>query len=286
MKTRFESSFQGYNRCELFFQAWMCKEAVGTMVVTHGLAEHSECYAEMAAQVNHAQWNMVAWDLRGHGRSEGKRGLVIDFKEYERDLNTLIETLQAEDDFKGKKFVLFGHSMGGLITIKTLIDRGLQSIDGLVLSSPALGLAVKVPALKEKASHLLHQWYPKITLFNELQYRDLTRDEDKIKSYEADTFRHDKISPGVYLGMVDGFKVAFENTDKFDLPMLMIVAGQDRIVSTPKAMEFFEELPAKNKKIEIFSDSLHEVFNDLDREEAYKFLKSYLKEVANAKPNH
>lgn len=282
MKTRFESSFIAHDRCELFFQAWMCKDANGTMVVTHGLAEHSECYSEMASQVNQVGWNLVAWDLRGHGRSEGKRGLVIDFKEYEQDLVLLIETLKKEKDFKDKKFVLFGHSMGGLITLKTLIDRGTNGIDGLVLSSPALGLAVKVPALKDKASRLLHSWLPKVTLFNELQYRDLTRDEEKLKSYEADTFRHDKISPGVYLGMTEGFETVFKNVNKFQLPILIIAGGQDRIISTPKTMEFFDKLTAKGKRLEIFPESLHEVFNDLDREEAYKFLKGFLKETANA----
>lgn len=282
MKSRFESSFLGYDRSELFFQAWMVKEATGTMVVTHGLAEHSDCYAEMAMHVNQAGCNLVAWDLRGHGRSEGKRGYVADFEEYEKDLILFLDNLKSEDLFRDTKFVLFGHSMGALITINALTQRGIEGIEALVLSSPALGLAMKVPALKDKASRWLYKWLPKTTLFNELDYRDLTRDEDKLKSYETDTLRHDKISPGVYLGMLEGFERAFKAAPKLQLPTLMVYGGQDRIVSPEKAREFFDKIPFKTKKIEYYPDALHEVFNDIDREQAYKVLKSFIKEVLNA----
>ncbi|MES2965697.1 MAG: alpha/beta fold hydrolase, partial [Bdellovibrionota bacterium] len=55
---------------ELFFQSWTTPESRGTLVVTHGISEHSEAYAKTADDLCKLGWNVIAWDLRGHGRSE------------------------------------------------------------------------------------------------------------------------------------------------------------------------------------------------------------------------
>lgn len=279
MVTQFESSFKNQNNVELFYQGWSIPQSKGTLVVTHGLAEHTDCYAEMAHEVNAAGWDLIVWDLQGHGRSEGKRGFISNFKNFEQDLIEFIGLLQSHKETKNKKIVMFGHSMGGLITINALGERGVQGLHGLVLSSPALGLAVKVPEWKDKASHWLNDWLPRVTMSNEIKYKDLTRDAQKIVEYGNDNLRHDKISPGVYLGMQNGFRRARASASQLKLPTLAIIAGDDRIVSSIKAQEFFDLLPGSPKKMQVFSESLHEVFNDLDKAEAYTLLRKFLNEV-------
>ena len=118
MANRFEGSIEGYRGIELFTQSWRSEHHKGTLIVTHGMAEHSDCYNEFAQYCNEKGWDVFAWDLRGHGRSEGQRGYVDSFDCFEKDLRKVIEFVKTE---KNGPYVLFGHSLGGLITIKNLI---------------------------------------------------------------------------------------------------------------------------------------------------------------------
>lgn len=225
----------------------------------------------MAKELCEDGWKVVGWDLRGHGRSEGKRGYVKDFGLYIEDLGGLLKTVAKST----ANTVLFGHSMGGLITIRYLQTHA-PDISAVCLSSPALGLTAKVPKLKETLAHIAVKWAPTITMYNEIKYEDLTRDEDMLKSHHADTLRHDKISPGLFLGMVDNFTAAHELAKDIKYPVLMQLSGEDRLVSTEASREFFEFLPNKNKELHVYADSLHEVFNDRDREKAMADLKKFI----------
>lgn len=69
-----------------------------------------------------------------HGLSEGNRLFVKDFSDYVDDVLSLIKKAKLENP--GKKTFLFGHSMGGLISILTTL-RDQSLFDGVIYSSPA-----------------------------------------------------------------------------------------------------------------------------------------------------
>lgn len=276
MANRFEGAFRSFDQAELFYQLWSVDQPKGTIIVTHGLAEHSECYHPFAKTLQADGWEIFGWDLRGHGRSEGKRGYVRDFSDYCKDLRAFVELIIKERQAKTTPLYLFGHSMGGLISTLTTMDWPSPPVQGLLLSSPAFGIAVQVPVLKDKVARLAHKFLPTLTLYNELNYNDLSRDEAMVKSYGQDVLRHDKISPAVYLGMVDGGKRVADSPSSITLPVLLQVAGVDRIVSAPIAQEIFPKLPNKRNQMHYYPDSRHEIYNDLDRNQAFADLRKFI----------
>ncbi|NJL25742.1 MAG: alpha/beta hydrolase [Calothrix sp. SM1_5_4] len=151
-----------------------------------------------------------------------------------------------------------------------------------MLSSPALGITAQVPKLKETLAHVALRFLPTLTMHNEIKYEDLTRDEEMLKSYRTDTLRHDKISPGLFLSMVESFPLAIEQAGEIRGPVLMQISGDDRLVSAQASREFFERLPNKKSQLLVYPESLHEVYNDLDRDHVIadlkKFMNSYLGE--------
>jgi alpha-beta hydrolase superfamily lysophospholipase len=275
MLTRFEGSFLAFDQIELFFQTWIDSAPRGTIVITHGLSEHSECYHALAKSLAAEGWQVFAWDLRGHGRSDGKRGLARNLSEFEQDLDIFVNKIvRTERKSTTGPLILFGHSMGGLITLRALVS-GLHA-DALVLSSPALGLSVKVPAIKHKIAIYANKWAPTLTLYNEIKYTDLTRDGEMIKLYQKDNLRHDKISPGIFLSMLESFDLITGQAEKIKLPVLMQLAGEDRIVSSEASRAFFEKLPGKKNHLEIYPESYHETYNDLDRDRVISDLKKFI----------
>jgi len=113
----------------------------------HGIGEHSGRYGNVVDTLLPQSISIWALDLRGHGHSEGKRGHVGSFDEYVSDVLSLVN-IAREDKKESTRLFLLGHSMGGLIALDFAL-KCPQMIDGLVVSSPALGLAVKVPFIWE-----------------------------------------------------------------------------------------------------------------------------------------
>ena len=275
MSEQYEAVFHSYQHAELFYHLWQVPEPQGTILVTHGLAEHSECYKEFAEDLNRLNYNVIVYDLRGHGRSEGKRGVIEDFDFFCQDL-TLFVDFCVDNYKKDKAFFLLGHSLGGLITAKTILSKEVKGVDAVIFSSPCFGLKIAVPTWKEKLAQMSSQWLPNMTMWNELRYEDLIRDVEKIKAYEADPLRHDKISPRIFMGMLTGMENIEKNEADFDLPVLMQVAGQDRICNPATGIRFYENCASKIKKLQIYDESFHEIYNDLDRQLAIRDLQSFL----------
>lgn len=277
MSKRFESQFSGYQGQEIFFQSWVCDQPKGTVLITHGQAEHSDCYNNLARLLNQERWNVVGWDLPGHGRSEGKRGYIGNFNDYVQNLFLVIQHLKSQKQLAlPEPWVLFGHSMGGLITVLASLQDPSLPVKAVALSSPAMGLKMKVPKIKEQIGRFAADWFPHFTLHNEIKYRDLSRSEEQLKIYPVDSLRHDKISPAVYLGMLDGFERVRLEAENFNLPLMMLLAGRDPITDVQAARWFYEHISSSMKSLEIYPESLHEIFNDLDRDLAFEDLKKFL----------
>ncbi|HVK59958.1 MAG TPA: lysophospholipase [Bdellovibrionales bacterium] len=268
------------NESEIFYQTWTTPKAFATLVVTHGIGEHSESYAKTAARLSELGWNTIAWDLRGHGRSEGKRGHVDKFSDYADDLSALLKHL-GKTGHLAQPFVIVGHSMGGLVVLDQLLRAGADTPKphAAVLSSPLLGVALKVPPAKDFAARVMQKVWPSITLFNEIKYEDLTRDAEHLSTYAKDALRHEKISPSLYLGMFETMEVVNRSGSRIELPILIQAAGEERIVSLPAIRDFFPTIGSTNKKLLIYNESYHEIFNDLDREKVFADFNDFLLNV-------
>ncbi len=279
MTTRTEGGFTGHDGAELFYQTWMASEARGTLVLTHGISEHSESYDRFFAKhMAQRGFNVIGWDLRGHGRSHGKRGYVDAFRSYSDDLRAFLGFLEKEGKLS-LPYCLVGHSMGGLITLKHLVDHGPGGAAGLCLSAPLLGLALAVPPLKDAAARMLLRLAPTVTLRNEFRYEDLSRDPGMLDAYKRDPLRHEKISPTLYFGILETIALVKTQGAKIRLPTLMQLAGREKVVSTPEAKAFFETIGSTSKRLIVYEESVHEIFNDLDRERVFADFEAFLKET-------
>lgn len=271
---RSESFFRGYDQTKLYLQKWDVAQSCGTILVTHGQAEHSDCYNRLIDGFQKSEegklWNFIGWDLRGHGKSEGTRGYAKDFDEYVLDFHLFLDEALRIESVKNKPVLLLAHSMGGLIQSCALREKRYDQFNAQILSSPMFGLSVPIPAWKESGSELINRLLPKMTLSNEITNEQLTRDPEVIKQYEQDTYRHTKISAGVFLGFKREFEKVVTTAGSLTLPTLMHISDNDPVVSTPQAQIFFENLMATDKVLKIFEGGKHELFNDTLRDEVYK----------------
>ncbi len=83
----------------------------GIVNLVHGLGEHTGRYAHIAEALTKIGYNLIGFDLRGHGLSEGKRGHTPDYDYIMDDVELFLE---KSSEFFGsdQPHFLYGHSLG------------------------------------------------------------------------------------------------------------------------------------------------------------------------------
>lgn len=276
MKQIKEGFFTGFHDSKLFYKHIEDPKSQLNIVLTHGQSEHSGPYHRLFSALNDMPVSIYAWDLRGHGRSQGQRGYVLNFSEYVNDLKSYVDYLSVTHQLFEKPVVLIGHSMGGLIQIKALLENQNWSIAAQVLSGPWLGLSVEVPLIKDLGAIAIHKLMPKLTLSNEIRYTDLTSDSEVIEEFKKDSLRHTKISAGAYLGGQTTSLAVKSLAADVKVPTLMQISSADPIVSSSACRDFYQKIGAEDKKLIEYPDFGHEIYNEVKRAEVFADLKAFL----------
>ena len=264
---------------ELFLQSWS-KPGAGEkalVLITHGLSEHSQCYAHVAQVLCDRGFMVYAWDLQGHGRSQGKRGHIQNFNDFSRDLISVIREIP---DRNSKSFHLMGHSMGGLITLQALLNKDCPKISSATLSNPALGLSMNVPTIKKTTAQWLHRFWPSLTLPTGIPYRVLSRDPKMMDLYAKDPLRHSRISPPLFLGMMEAMGWVSKKVHQIKTPLFFQISEADQVVNAKHSIHLVKTMEGP-KKLKVYKDSYHEIYNDLNKQESIGDLAGYLKEQSS-----
>jgi alpha-beta hydrolase superfamily lysophospholipase len=270
--------FKGHDGTKLFFRSWESSPSKGNIIVTHGMGEHSGCYQRLAEGIESSGWNLQAWDLRGHGKSDGKRGVIKSFKDFSDDLAQFTAHV-------GKPDLFIAHSLGGLVNLRTLIDHGTFGAKGLALSSPLLGIAMEISAIKKSLAKVLAKYLPDLTIPAAIPPSDLTSDPSVLAEYKKDSLRHDRSSSVLYFEMIDCMNFVISNAHKVQLPILVQQAGNDKIVSSEAGKKMYENLGSKQKKLIVYDGFKHEIFNELERKRVFTDLKVWLSQWSSGNKN-
>ncbi|MDQ0160910.1 alpha/beta hydrolase [Alkalibacillus salilacus] len=241
------------------------------IVIVHGAFEHSGRYEWLISQWNDAGYHVIVGDLPGHGESEGKRGHVDSFDEYIKTVQTWLD----EAKYFELPIFLLGHSMGGLIVIRTLEEMN-ESVSGVILSSPGLGMKTGPSKLVYHLSKVFDQLMPSIQFKTNVTPQLATRNGTFHVQDESDPLFLHKVSVRWFHEFERAIDQAFKQIRYYpDLPTLFMQAGEDRLISISAVEKFFNKLAVQDKKYYIWPDLYHEVFNEPERDEVFKVAKDF-----------
>jgi alpha-beta hydrolase superfamily lysophospholipase len=243
----------------IFYRHYQAVPEQARMVIAHGLGEHSGRYGNVIERVVPNGFSVWAPDHRGHGRSGGRRGHVLNFVQYLSDLRLTVE-LVKKDMPGGMPCFLLGHSMGGLIALY-FAQRHPEHIDGVVASSPGLGLAIEIPPLKKVLGSFMSYVWPGLTMDNELDATKISRDSNVVSAYEDDPLVHGRISVRLFTEFLAAMGSVNQQASTMNVPVLMQVAGDDYLVSADSSKQFFEKLTLQDKALFVYDGMYHEIYN-------------------------
>jgi alpha-beta hydrolase superfamily lysophospholipase len=242
---------------------WRPKTARAVLVIAHGYGEHGGAYRRFALEAaERCDFDVIATDFRGHGRSPGRRGVVRTYEDLTDDLLSVIEW--ASREVSGVNCFVLGHSNGGQVALRAAL-RHPGKIAGLVLSNPVIRVSVDVPPAKLKLARLLARYAPWVTLKGSLNAEVLTRDPEIQAEHRADRLRHSRMSAPLFFGMVEGGTMLMERARELKIPILMLLGAQDTVTDPAVARNFFDRLGSDDKTLSIYPKMMHEPLNEIGR---------------------
>jgi alpha-beta hydrolase superfamily lysophospholipase len=193
-----------------------------------------------------------ATDLRGFGRSGGRRAAVDRWDDY---LDDLVGDIAAAR-LLGVPVVLMGHSLGGLIAASYALSDRPQP-DLLVLSAPAIDSAI--PRYKKIAARILGRLVPHKEIPNDLDGSRLSRHAAVGERYFADPLNHHSTTVGLGREALLAAEQVRDRLSELRIPTLVIHGGADSIVPPPISAPL-AALPGVSRVL--LPSFRHECFNE------------------------
>jgi acylglycerol lipase len=246
-------------------------DAVATVVIVHGLGEHSGRYVHVGRYFAEAGFRTIALDLRGHGRSAGPPVFVQSYAELASDVDCVVR------HFRGNPAFVFGHSLGGQLVLWTAQHFPLE-VQGLIVSAPWLGLTRPPPWWQVFAVQRLNGLVPGLRFSNGIHPERLSRDQAHLDSLEDLDLSHRFVTIRTYL---ESAKAANEvmRAPVIGYPVLFALGEADEITSSKVAEEYFLRLQAPSKSLKIYPGLRHELHNEMEREQVLADYVEWMKSV-------
>ncbi|MCX6150856.1 MAG: lysophospholipase [Ignavibacteriales bacterium] len=258
----------------IFAQIWIPDVEVKAVVcLVHGLGEHSSRYKELPIALTSAGYALISYDQRGHGKSEGKRGHTPSYEASLSDVSKLLN--EAAKRFPDKKLFLYGHSMGGNLVINYVLRNISTDLAGVIVTGPWLKLCHPPNSIMNNVASFLNNYWPSFISFNGLKSSDLSKEKIKLEVPEKDKYIHPWISARTFVSVRDAGEWALSHAEDFNLPLLILHGGSDRVTS-PEASRRFAAKVKTDCTLIVFDELYHEIHNEARRDEIFIAIVSWL----------
>lgn len=294
---RREGCFATKDGAKLYYEYFLARESIGSVVFVHGLSEFTKKYYELAHYFLSQGYNVFLYDQRGHGKSHRDTARpelihINSFRQLVQDLDTYIETIVRPA--AAQPLYLYAHSMGGAVGMLYLAKHG-SKVKKAVLTSPMLMPRMDdLPAwpflISTTVCRLFRTSRAKFVLSKEYQvgkpYVPIPGDSPSRVKYCL-AFRDAEPcyrSTPMTLGCIQQtttirFRLLSKKvTRAIHTPTLMLCAGNDTLVRTKYQTKFAKRCPSCT--YEVLSGANHALQTDCDQilEKTLKRVLAFLQE--------
>ena len=231
------------------------------LVLVHGGLDHARSWDWVARSLRE-HYHVYALDLRGHGRSGGKRVYLRNISEYTEDFHTLVGIAAAE--YPELKIVVLGHSMGGGVVFAYGVEHP-DDYAAMVLSGPAVAAQDGVSPVMVFVAKALGQILPGLPV-EQLPTDAVSRDPDVVAAYNADPMvHHGKLPAGIARALIGVGETMPARAPALTSPLLIVHGEQDKLIPVQGSRHLMECVGSQDKHLTVYPELYHEVFNEPER---------------------
>lgn len=268
----------------LYLHTWQSPQPNKVMVIVHGMGGHANYYNDSLADYMHDKnMSIYAPDLRGHGKSEGKRGDIDDFNMFLEDVKVAVKF--ARDQHPTLPLVLLGESMGTPIAVNyAATAQGSLRPDALALLA-----CVVAPTIKPRVDEILRTAFylavnrkkPAIPITG--REEEGIRDREFIKILKSDPLFNRFVSVRFLLDFAKFTSRAFNSAEQLSMPTIVMLGGKDITVRPRSTKKFFDRISNKDKEWYVFPDIFHSILNDPEGDLVRAQLAQWLDHITTEK---
>lgn len=249
------------------------KKPKATIILVHGYAEYIDRYDHVIDYLVSQDFEVLAYDQRSHGRSEGKQAYIEKQDLLADDLHAIYQMYA-----QGKTTFLLSHSMGGLVVSDYLIRYPEDAIRGAIFTAPAIQVPADLSPLLQKMSGIIASILPRLKTVK-LDISRLTRDNEVLEKYLNDPYVY---TDGTYaktgseiLAKQKGIKSFFP---KVKIPIVIYQGTADNLADPEGTKGFFEALGSEDKELRMLEGWYHEILNEPDHHQIFDSINSWISE--------
>ena len=297
------SEFKSFDGTPLTLYNWNTENPKAIVLITHGMSEHAARYNNFAEFLNTKDILVIASDLRGHGKTAGPIENVGHFatvdgwKKVVTDIITISESIKKE--FPKLPLILLGHSMGSFIVRAVAFNK--PSIgNAYIFSSTAGHPGLKGVAGEQvaKANMKLFGKRNRSKFLTNLAFGDynkryenartikdwLSKDEKIVDDYIADPYCMQIFSSQFYCDLLHGLLEVnnIHHIKKMDKnkAVLLFAGDMDPVGNygegPTEVYNKMKEVGIQNIELKIFKDGRHEMLNEINKDEVYNMIISWI----------
>ena len=246
------------------------------IIMTHGLESHSGWFVQSAAFMAGLGHPVYLVDRRGSGLSSERRGHIINFHQWSRDLERVAD--MALDRHHTNKVHVIGHCFGAIpATVFTVLNSNL--VASLILPTPGfitttdLTFSQKLRVLSDHLSHNSH--YLPVPLETE-QFTDR---EDYREFIRNDELNLNEVTTAFYWNVNASRKFVRAQRGAVRCPMWVGLAGRDQIIRAEPTRQFMRGFASDEKRITVFPGAKHILEFSDERDAFFRELEHWLNQV-------
>ena len=184
---------------------------------------------------------------------------VARFGDYVTDLARVYDRF----DLTPESTVQIGHSMGGLATVR-FAQAFPDRLAGIALSSPLLGLAVRIPPVLLASGRVLSVTFPWKRFRTVIDPADVTRCLDSIADRQTDPLFRRTVTAGWFFAIQSAMRDAWRNAGSLSIPVLIVQAGEDRIVDAEASRAWISTIGSTERHFHELPGQFHELHYEED----------------------
>jgi alpha-beta hydrolase superfamily lysophospholipase len=277
------------------------KKPKASILILHGMAEHQKRYQPFAEYLVDQGYDVYCYDHRGHGTD--KKLSELGFFAPENGYQLVVEdaisiSKHIEQNNRCSKFFLFGHSMGSLIARNVI--QSYDKYSGVILSGTtnppklltASGLFLSSFIKKFKGpkhispymSNLMFGSKKYTALSSRTAFDWLTRNNPVVGAYIHDPYCGYTCTASFYHDLLKLVQNATAKKQirltRKELPLYIISGGKDPVggygKEIGKLLNILKKCGFSNLSSKIYPDCRHEILNELNHEEVYSDIQTWI----------